>query len=118
MANPNIANVTSIIDTQAVLAATTTLSNVVTNITASNTLVRLNTILVTNYSNATIYANVVINRSSTNYYISGNIAIPAWSSFVSSSKDTALYLNEGDYLQANVSANATATVLSAYEIVS
>lgn len=118
MTTPNIVNIASVTDTQAVLAATTAMTNVVTNLSSSNTVVRLNTILVTNYSNATVYANVVINRSATNYYVSGNISIPAYSSFVASSKDTALYLNEGDYLQANVSANTAATVLTAYETVS
>ena len=59
----------------------------------------------------------MINRSSTIYYIGGNVSIPAYSTLVVLAKDTSIYLEEGDVLQANVSANTTVNLTSSYELI-
>jgi hypothetical protein len=59
-----------------------------------------------------------LNRSSTNYYIGGNLSIPAQSTLVALAKDTSLYLEEGDVLQINSSANSSISMTASYEIIS
>lgn len=118
MANPNMANVTAIYGKLAVNALTTSTANVITNAAASNTVVKLNTVSVSNYSNAAVYANVMVNRSSVVYYVAGNVSVPAQTTLVVLARDTTVYMEEGDVLQANVSANSAASIVSSYEIIS
>ena len=92
MANPNMANATSIIGNTTLTALTTTTSNV--------------------------YCNVIINRSSTSFYELGNVAVPAQSTMVVIGRDTLLYLIEGDVLQANVSSNSAVTLTTSFEVIS
>ncbi len=116
MTAPNIVNVTTITGKTSVLIANSTPANVVANPASSNNVLKINTVTVANYSNATITANVDIFRSSTSYLIVGNILVPANSTMVVSGKDTAFYLEEGDGLRAATS--NTVHVISSYEIIS
>ena len=117
MANPNIVNVTSIYGNTSVAALTTSTANIVTNAAASNNVVKLNLVSVSNYTNASITSNVMLNRSSTIYYLAGNIVVPANSTLVVTAKDTGLYMLEGDVLQANVSANSSASMVASFETI-
>jgi hypothetical protein len=115
MANPNIVNVTAIYGKTALATLSTDTANVVTNASASNVVLKMNNVILSNYSNATATANVVINRSTTTYYLGGNVSIPANSTLVLLAKDTSLYMEEGDVLQANASANTSITMTTSYE---
>lgn len=117
MAAPNLVNVTTMTGTTAVLAASTVLSNVMVNSAASGNVFKVNMVTIANYTNVAITSNVVMQRSSTNYFLAGNISIPANSTLVVSGKDTMFYMIEGDQLMANVSANTSASVLSSYEVI-
>lgn len=117
MANPNIVNVTTITGKTALASLTTVTSNVITNSSGSNTIDKLNNLILSNYSALAVSANVMINRSSTIYYIGGNVVIPANSTLVLLGKDTTVYLEEGDTLQANVSANSSISMSASYEII-
>lgn len=101
----------------AVALLTTVTSNVITNAAASSTVDKLNNIILSNYTSSAVNANVMINRSSTVYYIGGNVSIPGNSTLVLLGKDTAIYLEEGDVLQANVSANTSISMSASYEII-
>ena len=116
MAAPNIVGVTTIYGNTALVALTSTSANLVTNSTGSSSVIKLNDITVSNYSNASITTNVIITRSATNYYLAGNITVPAYSSLVVVGKDTAVYQIEGDYIQANSSAATHA--IASYETIS
>lgn len=116
MSAPNIVNVTTITGKTALTALSTDTSNVITS--SSNTVTKLNNIVLSNYSASTVTANVMINRSATVYYVGGSVAIPANSSLVLLGKDTSLYLEEGDVLQANVSANTSISMSASYELIS
>jgi hypothetical protein len=74
--------------------------------------------VLSNYAGTAVTANVMINRSSSVYYIGGNVGIPANSTLVLLGKDISLYLEEGDVLQANVSANASVSISASYELMS
>ena len=116
MANPNMLNVANITGQTALLSTNSTYANLVVNNTGSNSIVRINTITVTNYSNANFLANVDIYRSSTSYPIVGNVVVPANSTFIVTAKDTPYYLQEGDTVRAATGANGIA--ISSYDIVS
>ena len=116
MAAPNVVNVTNITGKTATYVSSATAANVVANPVSSNSVYKINTITVANYSASVISANVDIWRSSTQYLIVGNVTIPANSTMIVSGKDTAFYLEEGDGLR--VATSATAHVVSSYEIIS
>ena len=118
MAAPNIVNVTSIYGQTTVSNLTTVTSNVITNAAASNQVYKINNIMLSNYSNAAVGANVIINRSGTNYYLGGSVSVPSFSTLVLIGKDTSFYLLEGDVIQANVTANTSLTLTSSYEQIS
>ena len=118
MANPNIVNVTTITGKTALASLSTVTSNVIVNTGGSSTIDKLNNIILTNYTASSVSANVVINRSSTIYYVGGNVVIPSYSTLILLGKDTALYLEEGDTLQANVSTNSSVSIAASYEIIS
>ena len=111
MAAPNIVNVTTIFGKTQYQQLTTTLSNVITNGSTSGNVVKVNDVLVANYTTSSIQTNVVVGRGSSVYYLAGNMAVPANSTLVVVAKDSSLYMEEGDYLQANAS-SATAAEIS------
>lgn len=118
MAAPNIVNVTTILAKTAVANVTSVMSNVIVNAVSSSTVAKINSIVIANYSASSITSNVDLYRSATSYLIAGNLLVPAYSTMVVSGKDTAIYLEEGDVLRANASANVAATLTSSYEIIS
>jgi hypothetical protein len=115
MANPNIVNVTAIYGKTALENLTTVTANVITNSTASSVVNKLNNVILSNYTASTVTANVSINRSTATYYLAGNIGVPANSTLVLIAKDTAFYMEEGDVLQANASANSSVSITASYE---
>jgi len=117
MAAPNLISATTITGKTALSQLTTVTANIITNAAASGTVVKLNTVTLSNYTANTVTSNVMINRSSTAYYISGTISVPANSTLVLLAKDTTTYLEEGDVLQANVSANTAISMSASYELV-
>ena len=118
MAAPNIVDLTTITGKTAVANVTTVSANVITNAASSNTVLKINNVILSNYSSATATGNVIINRSGTNYYLGGSIAIPPTSTLVLVGKDMAFYMEEGDVLQAFTSANSSVSLVASYEIIS
>lgn len=118
MSAPNLLNTTTVTGKTALASLSTVTSNVITNSSGSNTVDKLNSISLANYSSSTVTSNVFIDRSSVKYYLAGNVDIPGYSTLVILGKDTSLYLEEGDVLQANVSANSSVTVSASYELMS
>lgn len=116
MAAPNIVNVTSITGKTNLANVTTVLANVIT--VSTNTVDKINDILLTNYSSTTVTTNVSILRSGTTYPIAGGINVPGNSLLTLIAKDTALYLEEGDALQANCSVNSAISLTTSYEVIS
>lgn len=118
MANPNIVNVTSIYGNTALENLSTETVNVITNSAGSGSVDKINNILLTNYSNTAVAANVAINRNSNLYFVGLNVSIPAYSVLVLMAKDSSIYMIEGDVLQANASANSSTTLIASYERIS
>lgn len=118
MAAPNLLTVTSITGKTAYLGLSTVTGNVLLNAAASNTVYKINDISICNYSGSAVSANVIINRAGGPYYIAGTISVPAYSTLVVLAKDTTIYLEEGDTIQANCSANTSTHIVASYELMS
>lgn len=118
MAAPNIVNVVSIIGTTTTANLTTTLSNIVVNSTNSNTVAKIGTVMLSNFSASTINSNVILDRSTGSITIAGTVSVPANSILVVTGKDNSFYLQEGDIIKANVSSNSVATIIVSYELIS
>jgi len=115
MAVPNVINMTTMQCKSVVSSLSTVTANVLT--VANDNVLRINDILLTNYSSNNITANIMFNRSSIAYFIAGNVSVPAFSTLVVIGKDSPIYLEEFDVLQANVSANSAVHFTSSYELI-
>lgn len=116
MAAPNIVNVTSIYGkTTAEDLGTGTLQLLVC---LSDKVLKVNTIIVsnidgTNAADATVgYHNAAGNS---NYSLASTISVPADSTLVVLSKDTSIYLEEGDYIYGSASAAGDLQIIISYE---
>jgi hypothetical protein len=99
MANPNIVNVSDIRGKTEVLVITTTPSAIVSNDNASNTIIKVNSLVVSNVDTDNHEVTVDIFRSSTARRIAHKIVVPANASLIVISKDSGIYLEEGDSLR-------------------
>ena len=118
MAAPNLLTVTSITGKTAYLPLTTVTGNVILNVAGSNSVYKVNEISICNYTSTAISANVVVNRAGGPYYLAGTINVPGNSTLVVLAKDTTIYLEEDDTIQANCSANSAAHIAASYELMS
>jgi hypothetical protein len=117
MAAPNIVNVSTIFGKSSYANLTTVYANVITNGATSGNVIKVNEITISNYTGSTVGCNVQVGRGSSLFFIVGNISVPASSALVVLAKDTTLYLEEGDYIQANATANITAHLVTSYEVI-
>lgn len=117
MAAPNIVNVTTIFGKTQYQQLTTTMANVVTNGATSGNVIKINDVMIANYTTTNVQSNVVIGRGSSVYYLAGNMAVPANSTLVVTAKDVSIYMEEGDYLQANASSATAAQITCSYEVI-
>tara|TARA_R110001592_G_scaffold2259_1_gene13761 strand:- start:3249 stop:3614 length:366 start_codon:yes stop_codon:yes gene_type:complete len=117
MANPNLVNVTSITGESVQAALTTTLTTEILA-AASDTLVKVNNIIIANIDGSSaVNVSVFITKSGGSpVAIASTIAVPADATLVLIDKNTTLYLEEGDNLEAGASANSDATITVNYEI--
>jgi len=121
MANPNIVSVTTITGKTNLVknVAITTGSQAVINSSNSGQIYKINSLLVSNTTGTTNYTvDVYITRSSVNYYIARSILVPAAASLVLISKDSSVYLEEGDFIQVIAGAANVLDCVCSYEIIS
>jgi hypothetical protein len=119
MAAPNIVNVTTITGKTDVLNVTTTATAVTTNSASSGEVYKINSVLISNID-GTDDADISLDlfRGSNAYNIVSTVTVPADSTLVALSKDSSIYLEEGDAIRAIASANSDLQVLCSYEIIS
>lgn len=118
MAAPDIVNVTSILGKTTAAAVTTTATDLLTNAAASNKVYKVNTVIVSNID-GTNNADVTVSfrRSSTDYALTSTVTVPADASLVVLTKDTSIYLEEGDSLRFTASVNGDLQAVISYEII-
>lgn len=119
MASPNLKSPTSIIGHTEVYAVTTTLAAVLTNAAASNKSYKVNSIFCANVDGVNAAdISISIQRSATDRYLVRTIAVPADATQVISSRETYFYLEEGDALRAQASANGDLELVIGWEEIS
>lgn len=116
MAAPNIINSTTVLGKRAYSILSTSMANVITSSSTSGNLVKVSELTISNISSSSITANVVVGRGATLYYMAGTMTIPANSTLTLVSRDSAFYMEEGDYLQANSSAATSGHMSVSYEV--
>lgn len=118
MAAPNIVNTTTITAKTDVQIVGTSATAITTNAAASGQVYKVNAILVANVD-GTNAADITVDlfRGATPYRLASTISVPADSTVVVLSKDTAIYLEEGDSIRCTASAAGDLEALCAYEII-
>ena len=121
MAAPNLVNVTSItgkIDGHALTtdAISASGSNVLT--CAADKLIKINSIIVANIDGTnSVNIDVAVNLDSdARYYLAKTVAVPADSTLVVIGKDSPIYLEESDELEARADVASDAELVVSYEI--
>ena len=116
MAAPNIVNVATITGKTAVLNVTTTATAILTNAAASGKVIKINSLNIANV-NGSSPADITVDfyRSSTAYNMLYTVSVPNDATLVAISKDTSLYLEEGDSIRLTASANSYLTGVCSYE---
>jgi len=119
MANPNIVNVTDIRGKTSVQAVGTSATAIVSNSAGSNKIFKINSLTISNIdgvNSATVTVDVF--RSSVSYKIADAIVVPPGSTLIVVSKDTSVYLEEGDSLRCLASATLDLQAVCSYEEIS
>ena len=121
MAAPNLVNVTSItgkIDGHALTtdAISASGSNVLT--CAADKLIKINSIIVANIDGTnSVNIDVAVNLASdARFYLAKTVAVPADSTLVVIGKDSPIYLEESDELEARADVASDAELVVSYEI--
>jgi hypothetical protein len=119
MAAPNIVNVATITGKSAVANVTTVATDIVTNAGSSGQLHKIDSLVISNV-NGSLSANISASlyRSATEYKLAHIISVPPQGSLVVISKDTMVYLEEGDTIRLTASANNYLHAVCSYEIIS
>jgi hypothetical protein len=124
MANPNIVNVSDIRGKTTYAALTTTLTtSLLSNTSASNKVLKINSILIsnidgTNSADVTISINTLANGSGTSYKLASTIPVPADASLQLIDKSSSFYLEEDKSILGGASANGDLEVIISYEEIS
>lgn len=117
MAAPNLIGATTINGKTAVANVITSNTAILTNSAASGKLYKVNLLLVSNVNGTNAGdISIDVNRSSAPYYIAKTISVPADATLDMLNKP--LYLQEGDTLNAQASANSTLNIVCSYEEIS
>ena len=116
MAAPNIVNVSSIYGKTLTQAITTSATAIVTNPGASNKVYKINSLVIANV-NGTAAADVTVDhyRGTTATRLAYTVSVPNDATLVVLSKDTAIYLEEGDAIRLTASVNSYLEGVCSYE---
>ena len=117
MAAPNIVNVSSIYGkTMGAALSTTTTTDILT--CPSNKVLKINSIIVSNVD-GTNAADVTVNfydsSAATRYALASTITVPADATLIVLGKDSPIYLEEGDQIEAGASAASDLQIIISYE---
>lgn len=119
MTAPNIVNTTTITAKTDVQIVGTSATAITTNSAASGQVYKINSIIVANVD-GTSAADVTVDlfRGSVAYRLASTVSVPADSTLVVISKDTSVYLEEGDSIRCTASAAGDLEAVCSYEVIS
>ena len=118
MAAPNILQTSTITGKTGVLNVSTVATNIVENPPSSNSVYRVNALVVANIDGVNACdVSVELFGSCVVYRIINTVSVVADSSFIALGRDYPLYLEEGDSLRVVASANGDLTAVCSYEVI-
>ena len=119
MANPNMASASTITGHSAVAQLGTGTTSLISNGASSGKIIKIESIIVSNVDGSSAAdVNAWLLRSSVAYNIASTVSVPADSTLVLISRDTTIYLMEGDTLQMSASGASDLEVIASYEEIS
>lgn len=118
MAAPNIVNVSNILGKTSVQVVGTSATDIVSNSSSSGTVVKINTLTISNISGGAAGITASIFRSSTEYKILHNVSVPSGASLTGIDKPTSIYLEEGDSLRLTAGTSSALHAVCSYEVIS
>lgn len=119
MPNPNIVQVSDIRGKVVGLQATTSASTLVENTAASGKILKINTVTVANTTGTKYTTTVaVVKGGTTSYQLAPGIGVPGNATLTVVSKDTSLYLEEGDSITVLASNASSLEAICSYEEIS
>lgn len=118
MTTPNLTLITTLNSRTAVANLSTVAANVIFNSSTSNTVHKINTLLITNITSGnTVDVTVSLERGGYSYRLANTISISPKTTLVAIGKDAPVYLEEGDGLRLSSSANNSAEAVLSYDII-
>ena len=117
MAAPNIVNVTSIYG-KTMGAALGTSANTDILTCASNKVLKINSVIVSNIdgsNSANVSVGFYDSSASARYALAYTVAVPADSTLIVIGKDSPIYLEESDQIEASASAASDLEIIISYE---
>lgn len=119
MAAPNLKSPTTITGKTARYAVTTSLAAALANSASSGKVLKVNSIFCANVDGVNAAdISVSIYNGTTDFYLAKTIAVPADATQILSTKETYFYLEEGDSIRAQASANGDLELVIGYEEIS
>ena len=118
MAAPNLVNVATITAKSVQAALSTTLTTeILANASSSNKVFKINNIIVANIdgTNAVDVSVAITKSGGSPIMIASTVSVPADATLVVVDKNTALYLEEGDNIEAGAGAASDLTITINYE---
>ena len=115
MANPNLAAAGNIFGKTDLLAATTTATAITSNAASSGKVLKVNSLLFANKTNANVDATAQIVRGSSTFKVAHAISVPVGATLVVLAKENPVYLMEGDSLQVLASSASSLDAVCSYE---
>lgn len=120
MTAPNIVNVATITGkTTGAALGTTLTTSLLANSASSGKVFKINTVIVANVDGANAAdATIEYYDGTTGYKLANTISVPADSTLIVLSKDTAIYLQEGESIRGGASAASDLECVISYEEIS
>ena len=118
MAAPNLVNVSTITAKSVQAALTTTLTTeILANPSSSDKVFKVNNIIIANIDgSSSVDISVFITKSGGSpIALASTVSVPADSTLIAFDKNSSIYLEEGDNIEAGASANSDATITINYE---
>jgi hypothetical protein len=114
MANPNFKAISTVSGKTFAAVVTTTAADLVANAAASNKVMKVNALYISNTSSNDTKVNVTFKRGATSYHLAKDIVVPKEASFDLLRKH--VYLEEGDSIQIQGAATGLEAVASVEEL--
>jgi hypothetical protein len=118
MANVNLKNLTSVYGKASTQALSTSPTEIVSNGSSTNKLLKVSSLLVSNVGSSAATYTLDLFRSSTATRIVKDLSVSVGGTSVAVSVDATIYLEEGDSLRLTASSNSALEAVCSYEEIS